>query len=174
MGASGHISGGISPQFANDRGLHLVSSRDVCETVPVVEQVGALREDRVWLLQSRINPFGLAGSLTLDDGRLRFILDETAAGDPLTWLERQLGEDDLAGRIEAGEEIVAFDLELSGCEVSWPVTGGGATMLVKALDRTWVISYDVPTAKKLSSAVWVLSGRRKARAWKAALAAAGL
>ena len=132
----------------------------------------AIREDQAWMLQSRINPFPISGALELRDGRLSFTLNAMAAEASLGWLEEQLGTQDLKSRIEAGEKVVAFDYPLSECEVSWPLTGGGAMMFIEGADRKWVVSYDYPSAGAVSQTMSLFSGRKKAKEWKKALAEA--
>ncbi len=133
-----------------------------------------IRQDQAWLLQSRFNPFPVSGALSLDEDRISFTLDEMAAEATLGWLEKELGADDLATRILGGETVAAFDYALSECEVSWPLTGGGALMIVRNPEgRKWVVSYDYPSGGSISQTMSMLTGRKKAREWKKALAEAG-
>lgn len=132
-----------------------------------------LREDQAWLFRSRVTPFPVSGSLTLEDGRLRFTLDQEAGEASLGWLEEALGIDAIKERLLDGETIVAFDHPLEDCVVTWPITGGGSQMLVRAPDRKWVVSYDYPAAGRISHPLGMISGRRKARDWKRALADSG-
>lgn len=130
-----------------------------------------IREDQAWLLQSRINPFPISGALALEGGRIAFTLDETAAEASLGWLEKELEVDDLSLKIEAGETMVAFDYALDECAVSWPITGGGAMMIIRTPGgRKWVVSYDYPSGGSISQAMTLLSGRKRAKEWKQALA----
>jgi hypothetical protein len=133
-----------------------------------------LREDQAWLLQSRFNPLPVSGSLALGDGRISFTLDEDAPDAALGWLEKELGLDDIASLIRSGETVVAFDYALEACAVSWPLTGGGAMMIVRTPEgRKWVVSYDYPSGGSISQTMSLLTGRSKAREWKKALAEAG-
>lgn len=133
-----------------------------------------VREDKAWLLQSRINPFPISGALSLEGGRISFSLDADAAEAALDWLEKELGADDLKATLAGGEEIVAFDYDLDECAVSWPITGGGAIMHVQAPGgRKWVVSYDYPSGGSIAQTMSMITGRRKAREWKKALAEAG-
>jgi hypothetical protein len=133
-----------------------------------------IREDKAWLLQSRINPFPVSGALTLGEGRIAFTLDEDAGDATLGWLEKELELPDIAAKVRAGETVVAFDYALDDCAVSWPITGGGAMMIVRTPGgRKWVVSYDYPSGGSISQTVSVLTGRRKAREWKKLLAEAG-
>lgn len=129
-----------------------------------------IREDKAWLLQSRINPFPISGALALVNGRISFVLDASAADAVLGWLEKQLETEDLKKQIEAGERIVAFEHSLDECQISWPLTGGGAQMLIKAPERKWVVSYDYPSGGAISNTMTMISGRKKAKEWKKALA----
>lgn len=133
-----------------------------------------IREDKAWLLQSRINPFPVSGALSLGDGRIAFTLDEDAGEGSVGWLEKELGLEDIASRIHAGETVVAFDYALDDCAVTWPITGGGAMMIVRTPGgRKWVVSYDAPAGGSISRRMSVFTGRSKAREWKKALAEAG-
>jgi len=133
-----------------------------------------LREDKAWLLQSRINPFPISGSLTLGHGRISFVLDRDAGDAALGWLEKELEADDLAARIATDEQVVAFDYSLEECAVSWPITGGGAIMIVRTPGgRKWVVSYDYPSGGSIHQTMSLFTGRSKAKEWKKALAEAG-
>jgi hypothetical protein len=138
------------------------------------EGIVDIREDKAWLLQSRFNPFPVSGALALGDGRISFTLDEDAGDAALDWLEKQLELDDIASRIRSGETVVAFDYALDDCAVSWPITGGGAMMIVRTPSgRKWVVSYDYPSGGSISQTMSLLTGRSKAREWKKLLAQAG-
>jgi hypothetical protein len=133
-----------------------------------------IREEKAWLLQSRINPFPISGALALEGGRISFALDADAGSAALGWLEKELELEDIPAKLEAGETIVAFDYALDDCAVSWPITGGGAMMIVRTPGgRKWVVSYDYPSGGSLSQTMSMLTGRSKAREWKKALAEAG-
>jgi hypothetical protein len=132
-----------------------------------------LREDQAWLLRSRVNLFPISGVLSLEDERLSFVLDSEAGEASLGWLEEELGIDGMKQRLVAGERIVAFDHPLSECVITWPITGGGALMLVRAPERKWVVSYDYPAAGRIQTPLGMISGRRRAREWKKVLAESG-
>lgn len=132
-----------------------------------------IREDKAWLLQSRINPLPAPGALSLQDGRISFSLDAEAGPEALAWLGPALGDDDVASRVEAGETVVVFDHSLGDCAVTWPITGGGAVMIVRSPGRKWVVSYDPPSPGGLSTPMGLFTGRRRAKAWKKALAESG-
>ena len=130
-----------------------------------------IREDQAWLLQSRISPFPVAGSLTMENNRISFQLNSMAEEASLGWLEEELGIESLKSTLQSGEQVVAFDYPLDGCAVTWPITGGGALMNVQAPGgRKWVVSYDYPSGRSISQTL--MSGRKKARQWKQALAEA--
>lgn len=128
------------------------------------------REDRAWLLRNRFNPFPISGVLSLSEGVISFKLDSDASEATLGWLEEELAIDNLAERVESGEEIVAFSLPLDDCTVSWPITGG-AMMLIHGPTRKWVVTYDHPVGGAVLQTFNLMSGRGKAREWKKALAA---
>ena len=133
-----------------------------------------LREDKAWLLQSRINPFPISGALALGGGRISFVLDDEAGDASLDWLEKELGLEDIAVQLRAGERVVAFDYSLEECAVSWPITGGGAMMIVRTPGgRKWVVSYDYPSGGSIHQTMSLFTGRSKAKEWKKALAEAG-
>lgn len=129
-----------------------------------------LRE-AAWLLQNQMNPFPVAGDLVLDGGRLRFTLTAMAADASLGWLEKELGVADIAAKVKAGETVVAFDLAAQGLDVSWPLSLGKVGMKIKA-DRNWIVSLDYPSGGGLLQAMNMVTGRKKAKAWRAALEAA--
>jgi hypothetical protein len=134
----------------------------------------SIREENAWLLQSRINPLPISGTLELADGRISFTLDSEAAQAKLDWLEETLGVHDLSARLGAGDPMVAFDYGLDECSVSWPLTGGGAVMYVQAFERKWVVTYDDPEDRgsRFSQPLAMSSGRGRAKEWKKALAEA--
>jgi hypothetical protein len=135
--------------------------------------LGDLRAERAWLLRSRWSPFAIPGTLELSAGRLTFTLERAASGSRLGWLEERLGVGDLGPRLEAGERVVVFDHALSDCTVSWPLTAGGGQMVVEAPPDRWVVSYDHAPAAKLAETIGLITGRRRARDWKRALAEFG-
>ena len=130
------------------------------------------REDNAWLLRNRWNPFPISGTLALADGVISFTLDDDAANATLGWLEDVLKKEGLSERIEAGETIVAFSIPLDECQIGWPLTGGGATMVIEGPTRNWVITHDHPVGGAMLQTLNLISGRGKARAWKKTLAAA--
>src|SRR5438094_479272 len=85
---------------------------------PMGGRVREIREEKAWLLRSRINPLPISGALELAGGRISFRLDGMAAEARLDWLEEQLAADGLRARIQAGEDVVAFDYPLDDCEIS--------------------------------------------------------
>lgn len=132
-----------------------------------------IREDKAWLLRSRFNPLPIPGALSLSESQISFTLDEAPSGDSLEWLSQRLPPERLEAPAEPGGKMVAFEYPLSACEVTWPITGGGSTMIVQAPGRRWVISYDEPPGGAIANTLSMISGRRKAREWKKVLAAAG-
>ena len=88
-----------------------------------------IREDKAWLLQSRSNPFRCP-ALALGDGRISFTLDEDA-GDAASAGSRSNSRSRTSLPHSLRESVVAFDYALEDCAVSWPITGGGAIMIVR-------------------------------------------
>ena len=131
-----------------------------------------VREDRAWLLRNRFSPFPIAGRISLTDGVITFTLDAEAADASLGWLESALETDGLEERIRSGEEVVVFSAPLGESEVSWPITGGGAMMIVEEAGRRWVISHDYAVGGAVLQTLNIITGRGRARTWKRALAAA--
>ena len=134
-----------------------------------------IREDKAWLLQSRFNPFPVSGALAwaTEGSRSRWMRMPARARSAGSRRSSRL--EDIASRIRAGETVVAFDYALDDCAVTWPITGGGAMMIVRTPGgRKWVVSYDAPGREARSP-----SGCRCSRAaarpgeWKKALAEAG-
>jgi hypothetical protein len=132
-----------------------------------------LREDQAWLFRSRVSASPIAGALALEDGRMRFAVDPGADPDALSWLEAAVGAEGLERRLAGGEAVIAFDHPLEDCVVTWPITGGGAIMLVRAGGRRWVVSYEEPAPGRFAARLGKMSGRRRAREWKKALAESG-
>ena len=79
---------------------------------------------------------------------------------------------DLEARVRAGEAVVAFDLPAADLDVDWPLSLGKVGMKIKA-DRNWVVSLDYPSGGAIWQTVNLITGRKKAKAWKGALAGAG-
>jgi hypothetical protein len=133
------------------------------------EPTTALREEQAWMLQSVVNPFPVSGALALESGRISFTLDAKAADASVGWLEKELGIEDIPGTIRAGGPVVAFDLAVADVEVSWPLTLAKAGMKLNTEGRDWIVSFDYPSAGGVVSVLFMSSGRKKAKAWKAAL-----
>jgi hypothetical protein len=109
----------------------------------------APREERAWLLRSRFDSSPIPGTLSLADGRLAFAPDDAGG----------------LGRHE-------FDVELASCEVTWPLTGGGALMVVRSGRHKWIVSHDEPAHGKLATTIGPIFARGRATDWKRALAEA--
>lgn len=129
-----------------------------------------LRDDRAWLLRSRFNPHPIAGTLAIADGEITFrIDDDEIAEDSLEWLDERLGIA-VRDRLEREGSVVAFSYPLEDCEVSWPITGGGGTMVVVSAERRWVVSCEERSGGSIAGTLAMVWGRRRARDWKRALA----
>jgi hypothetical protein len=127
--------------------------------------------EAAWLLKSKVNPFPVAGELALRNGRLSFTLGALAADAVLGWVEEATQQPDLKSRLSAGESVTVFDYATSDAKVSWPKLYGGSWMQVESNDggRTWLVSMDYPSGGSISQTMSIFSGRKKGKAWKAAL-----
>jgi hypothetical protein len=131
-------------------------------------------EQDSYLLQNQMNPFPVAGTLTLgEDGTLSFALGEKAAGASLGWLEKVLGTDSLKEKLEAGERPVAFQLPVAGHKFAWPKTLGGYAMKFDDGERKWIVSLNYPSGGGVWQAINMINSGKTAKPWKQALAAAG-
>ena len=129
--------------------------------------------ESAWLMQSKVNPFPIAGDLALRDGRLTFDLGALAGEASLGWLEKELGSEGLKERLKAGETVRTFDFGVDEVDVSWPKLYGGAWMQIAPKDggRTWIVAYDYPSGGSIGQTMSLFSGRKKSKAWKQALGA---
>ncbi len=127
--------------------------------------------ETAWLLQSKVNPFPVPGELALRGGRITFDLGTLASGAFVGWVGDEIAEPQLKERLEAGETVRAFDFATTDVEVSWPKLYGGSWMQVepKGGGRTWIIAYDNPSGGSITQTMSIFSGRKKGKAWKAAL-----
>src|SRR4051812_34877013 len=129
--------------------------------------------EQAWLLKSKVNPFPVAGTLALHDGRLSYTLGELAGEAVLAWVEEATGETNLAERLKSGEQVVLFDHAAGDLETSWPKLYGGSWLEVKdPQGRTWIIAMDYPSGGSISQTMSIFSGRKKGKVWKQALAGA--
>lgn len=128
-------------------------------------------DDRAWLLRSRFNPHPIAGSLVIAAGEISFRVDDGEIdAESIAWLEARVKSDGVAARLASGESVLAFSNAIGECEVTWPITGGGGTMVVETPERRWVVSVEGRTCGPFQSAIGLVSARRRAREWKRALA----
>jgi len=129
--------------------------------------------EQAWMLQSKVNPFPVAGELAWRDGRLTFTLGALAGEAALGWVEKELGQENLQERLRGGETVRVFDFSLDECKVSWPKLYNGSWMQVEPLGggRTWLVAYDYPSGGSITQTMSLFSGRKKGKAWKAALGA---
>jgi hypothetical protein len=130
----------------------------------------ALKTD-AWLTQNKLNPFPIAGSLELNDGRIKFVLAPKAQDGVLGWLEKRTGQEDLKDRVASGEQVVAFDLPVDGASVKWPKTAAGYGMELEAGDATWNVWFAYPAGGAVTQTLSMFSGRKLAKPWKEALKA---
>jgi hypothetical protein len=127
--------------------------------------------EQAWLLKSKVNPFPVPAQMTLKDGRFTITLG-TMAGDAVVgWIEEETGETNLAERLKGGEEVRILDRARDEIDVSWPKLYAGSALEVKekANDRKWIISIDYPSGGSIAQTLSLFSGRKKGKAWKAAL-----
>jgi hypothetical protein len=130
--------------------------------------------ERCWLLRSKINPFPVGGTLVWDGEALTFTIGEVAADAVLGWVaERlELGKEDLKSRVRDGEAVDVFSVRRQDLTIDWPKVMGGAAM--EATDATtghrWLISMDYPSGGAVLQTIGLISGRKKAKAWRAAFA----
>lgn len=132
-----------------------------------------MREESAYLLQNQLNPFPIVGELTLEEGRLSFALVAKAAVANLGWLEKVMGIDDLGSRLQDGERLTVFDLELKGRKVSWPASLGKVGLKIADDDRNWIVSLNYPSGGALWQTLNMLGAKTKTKPWREALAAAG-
>jgi hypothetical protein len=127
--------------------------------------------EQAWLLKSKVNPFPVGGQMSLSDGRFTFTLGALAEGAVLGWVEEATGEAGLKERLGGGEEVVIIDRARDEIEVTWPKLYAGAALQVRerATDRTWIIAIDYPSGGSIGQTISLFTGRKKGKAWKAAL-----
>jgi hypothetical protein len=132
--------------------------------------------ERCWLLRSKINPFPVGGELAFDGTTLTFTIGELASSAVLGWVADRLEteKEALKTTLEAGQSVEVFRVEQPNLEVTWPKTMGGAAM--EATDgvtgHTWLISMDYPSGGAIMQTFNLISGRKKAKAWRAAFGGA--
>lgn len=128
-----------------------------------------------WLLRSKLNPFPVGGTLVWDGEALTFTIGELATGAVLGWVAERLDldKDALKSRLDSGEAIDVFRVRRPELTVEWPKVMGGAAM--EATDattgHTWLISMEYPSGGPILQTIGLISGRKKAKIWRAALAA---
>jgi hypothetical protein len=127
--------------------------------------------EQAWLLKSKVNPFPVGGQMVLRDGRFTFTLGALAEAAFLGWVEEATGEAGLKERLGGGEEVVIIDRARDEIEVTWPKLYAGAALQVRepATDRTWIIAIDYPSGGSIGQTISLFTGRKKGKAWKAAL-----
>ncbi|MCU1361518.1 MAG: hypothetical protein JWN99_2807 [Ilumatobacteraceae bacterium] len=127
--------------------------------------------EETWALQNKLNPFPVAGTLAWDGDTISFTLGAMAGEASLGWVEKRLGSHGLADRLKGGEKVQAFSWPKGSFEASWPKLYGGSVVEVNGSDGTsWLISLDYPSGGSISQTISLFTGRKKGKAWKAALA----
>jgi hypothetical protein len=127
--------------------------------------------EQAWLLKSKVNPFPVGGQMALSGGRFTFTLEALAKDAVLGWVEEATGEIGLKDRLSAGEQVRIIDRARDEIEVTWPKLYAGSALQVRELatDRTWIISIDYPSGGSIGQTISLFTGRKKGKAWKAAL-----
>jgi hypothetical protein len=124
---------------------------------------------RAYLLQSRVQPFPVAGDLELTAGSLKFTMDEMAGEAVLGWVEKELVTSGLKERLKGGERVGAFDLPLSSLAVDWPKQFMGSAMKVSVPgSRDWLVSLVYPSGS-LYSTYKIWKHRAVFKAWREAM-----
>ncbi len=127
--------------------------------------------ENVWLLQNKLNPFPVAGQLTWDGSELSLVLGIPAAESFSGWVAKRLNADadTLKERLRSGESIQLFRSNREQMSVSWPKSMAGAALEVETGGAEWLICMEYPSGGAILQTINLLSGRKKAKAWKAAL-----
>jgi hypothetical protein len=126
--------------------------------------------ESAWALQNKLNPFPVAGTLQWDGETLSFTLGRMAGEAVLGWVEKRLDQTDLITRLRGGEDVTAFAWPTGTFTTNWPAMYAGGTVEVTGPSgTTWLIALDYPSGGAISQSLSLFTGRRKAKAWKAAL-----
>lgn len=128
--------------------------------------------EQAWLLQNKINPFPVGGTLRLEEGTITFVLSTIASHAVLGWVEKRAGLENLGDRLKAGEAIELFRFSKGEFVVNWPkMYAGSACEITGPQGTPWVIALDYPSGGSISQTISLFTGRKKGKLWKAALAA---
>ena len=128
--------------------------------------------EQAWLLQNKINPFPVGGVLKLENGTISFTLKMIASQAFLGWVEKRSGLENLEDRLKAGEAIELFSFAKGEFTTEWPKLYAGSACEITGPDgASWVIAMDYPSGGSISQTISLFTGRKKGKAWKAALAA---
>ena len=125
----------------------------------------------VWLLRSKVNPFPVASELTLRNGQLSLALQPSASEAFLGWVAERMERsvDELKSELAAGATVPVFDTRRFA--VTWPKTFAGAAMEISVDGRSWLACLEYPSGGALWQTMNLITGRKKSKAWKAALVA---
>ena len=82
-----------------------------------------------------------------------------------------VGNEVLLERLKSGEHIEAFRIARSDLKVTWPKMMGGAALEAAELHgKSWLVAIEYPSGGPVAQTINLISGRRKAKQWKLALA----
>ena len=125
-----------------------------------------------YLMNGTYDQVGTGGRLRLEESRLSFTLDKAAGTKgKLKWIEKVLGSNGVADRVEAGEQVVVFETSVEGKKLKWPWSFRGRVFKVTDdSGHSWSVSLVPPGG----GAMWLLnSGTGLEKEWKTALSDAG-
>jgi len=130
-----------------------------------------MQED-VWLLQSSVNPFPVAGHLELTGSRLVLTLNPMAKDAFTGWIEMAIDDSDVKTKVAAGETVTLFDIDVVGAEITWPKQFMGSAMKVATERREWIVSLVYPSGS-LYTMYKLFKHRGESKAWRQVLEGAG-
>lgn len=126
--------------------------------------------EQVWILRNRVNPFPVSADMTWDGHTFSLTLNAMAAEAFNGWVEEELGQSDMKARLQNGEKIPVSAVQKGGFAMSWPKMYIGSMFEVTPTGgRKRLISIDYPSGGSISQTMSLMSGRKKGKAWKAAL-----
>lgn len=106
------------------------------------------------------------GELRLAEGRLAFTTTGEVAASSAKRLEKLAGEPGLAARLQAGEETVVLDEELSALRLRFPLLAFGSTLQVRRNGGLYRFAFYDPATGLGGMLRW---GTATGKPWKKAL-----